>query len=166
MNTTFDAWRAELLFTGNIVQDGDESVPWPEREQRFDRYVELLDAITGAEGIETFVAIVDSLQAEQDYGAYQRTYNILWRFPPHLVAQGLIAALPSLIQRQRDCAGNIFAQLGNATPGNGDDVLLAFRQALALASPQPRAAIMDFVTHEEEDGWLDGRRKGVIRPTQ
>jgi hypothetical protein len=164
MSTTFDTWRDELLFTGNIVQDGDESVPWPDREQRFNRYVELLDAVTGAEGIDTFVAIVDSLQAEQDYGAYQRTYNTLWRFPPHVAAQALISALPSLIQRQRNCAGDILAQLGNATPGNGDDVLLAFRQALASASPQPRATIMDFVTREENDGWLDGRRKGVIRP--
>ena len=165
MNTTFDAWREELLFTSNIVQDGDKSVPQPEAERRFNRYVELLDAVTGAEGVETFIAIVDSLQAEQDYGAYQRTYNTLWRFPPRVAAQGLISALPSLIQRQHNCAGDILAQLGNATPGRGDDVLLAFRQALASATPQTRAAIMDFVIPEEDDGWLDGRRKGVIRPT-
>lgn len=164
MSTAFELWREELLSTGNIVQDDDDSVPQPEQERRFNRYVELLDAVTGSEGIETFVALVDSLQAEQDYGAYAQTYNTLWRFPPILAAQGLIVALPALIQRQENCAGNILCTLGNATPGRGDNLLFAFNQALAAASPPARAAIMDFVTREENDGWLDGPRKGRIRP--
>ncbi|WP_146855347.1 hypothetical protein [Brevifollis gellanilyticus] len=164
MNLKFDHWREELIFTGNIVQDDDESVPQDEKERRFNRYVELLGSVTGAEGLETLVAVVDSLQAEQDYGAYQRTYNTLWCFPPNVAAEGLVTALPGLIQRRHDCAGNILAALGNATSGSSYGVLLAFRQALASTSQQARTAIMDFITREEHDGWLDGRRKGVIRP--
>jgi hypothetical protein len=43
----------ELMFTGRIVQDSDKSVDWPEREDRFNRYIELLESIQGDEGLET-----------------------------------------------------------------------------------------------------------------
>ena len=65
MTDDFQTWRSELLHTGDIIQDGDKSVSQPESEQRFNRYIEMLDAVSGQEGIETFIAIVDSLQASR-----------------------------------------------------------------------------------------------------
>ncbi len=165
MSTTFDAWRKELLFTGNIVQDGDESVPQPDREERVNRYVEIVEAVTGSEGVDTFVALLDSLQAEEDYGVYQTTYRALRRFPASVAAQGLLAAFPRLIERHRDCAGDILAQLANAAREEDLAALFSFRDALGSSSAVVQKAIMDFVLAEEESGWLDGRRRGVIRPT-
>ena len=46
----FDEWKRELLFNGIIVQDADESVPWPDREDRFNRYVKLVEGVKGTEG--------------------------------------------------------------------------------------------------------------------
>jgi len=161
----FNSWREELLFTGNIVQDGDNSVSSADREHRFKRYIQILDAITGLEGMDAFVALVDSLQAKEDYGAYQSTYCALRRFPAKVAAQGLIVGLPPLIHRQRDCAGDILAQLANATSHENLALLSAFRKELELTSAPTRTMIMDFVTQEENGGWLDGRRKGVIRST-
>lgn len=161
----FDSWRTELLFTGNIIQDGDESIPLPEQERRFNRYVEIVDAVTGNEGVEVFVALVDSLQAQEDYGAYQNTYMALRRFPPAEIAQGLIAALPRLINRQCECAGDILCQLANATSTEARAALSEFRRELAKAGAQTQAEILEFVVREENGGWLDGRRKGVIKPS-
>ena len=53
----FEEWRAELLHVGNIVQDEDDSVGWDEREARFNRYVEMLDALQGDEGFEYALAV-------------------------------------------------------------------------------------------------------------
>jgi len=160
----FDFWRKELLFTGNIVQDGDESVSQSDREQRFNRYLEMIDAVCGDEGVEGFVALMDSLQAEDDYGAYQSTYGALRRFPSKVAAQGLTTALPSLIVRHRDCAGDILCQLANGTSIQSQATLSEFQKELAKADAQTQAAIMGFVAREENGGWLDGRRKGLIRP--
>jgi len=42
---------------------------------------------------------MDSLQAKEDYGAYQATYGALRRFRPEVAAKGLITGLPRLIDR-------------------------------------------------------------------
>ena len=91
MSSDFDLWRKELLQTGDIVQDGDTSVPQQEKEKRFNRYVEMVKAVSGQEGVEAFITLVESLQAKDDYGAYETTYGALWRFPPGVAARGLVA---------------------------------------------------------------------------
>jgi len=163
MSVDFQTWRRELLHTGDIVQDGDKPVPQPEREQRFNRYIEMLDAVSGQEGIETFIAIVDSLQARQDYGAYQRTYGTLRKFPASVAARGLIASLPRLIVRQPDCAGVILSELARSIHQERHAVLSTFKRELSAASADTQKVIMDFVIQQESDGWLDGRAKSVIR---
>ena len=85
----FNAWRQELL-AGNIVQDGDDSVSSDEADERCRRYVELLDTITGKEPQEVFQAIVDSIQAPEDYEVYEATHNALWRFPPNEFARSTL----------------------------------------------------------------------------
>jgi hypothetical protein len=44
-----DAWRDEILAVSNIVQDDDESVSDEEAERRFNRFIELVDAVQGDE---------------------------------------------------------------------------------------------------------------------
>jgi hypothetical protein len=164
MSTNFETWRKELLLTGNIVQDDDDSVPQQEREERFNRYMQMVESVSGSEGIEAFSTLVDSLQAEDDYGAYQTTHLALRRFPARIAAVGLISSLPQLIERHRDCAGDILAQLANSTRSEDLARLSAFCDALEESSAATRKTIMDFVIEEENSGWLDGRRRGVIRP--
>ena len=163
MSTNFDLWRRELLLTGDIIQDGDMPAPQQERGKRFKRYIEMVEAVSGQEGVETFIVLIESLQAKNDYGAYQNTFGALWRFPPNVAAQGLIAALPGLVERHPDYAGDILARLANATHHEGLAVLSAFRNALRAAPADAQKTIMDFVIREEAGGWLDSRRKGVIR---
>jgi hypothetical protein len=163
MNSDFDQWREELLQTGNIVQDGDTAVPQEEKEKRFNIYVEMVKAVSGQEGREAFITLVESLQAKDDYGAYQATYGALWRFPPSVAAHGLIASLPRLVERHPDYAGDILAQLANATRDQDLAFLSAFRGALGSAPADAQNAILDFIIREENNGWLDGPRRGVIR---
>jgi len=163
MSNNFDVWRKELLQTGDIVQDGDTSVPQEVAEKRFNRYVEMVEAVSGQEGIEAFKTLIESLQAKDDYGAYETTYRALWRFPPSVAAHGLVAALPRLIEHQADHAGNILGQLANSTSDQDFAILSAFRGALGSAFADAQKAIMDFIIREENNGWLDGRGKGIIR---
>lgn len=163
MSTAFQDWRKELLFVGNIVQDGDKSVPQPEVEERFNRYVQMVDSVTGNEGVEAFSALVDSLQAKDDYGAYQSTYGALRRFPVTVAAQGLVEALPRLIGRHRECAGDILAQLANGTKGAGFARLSAFRNALAESPVAVQKVIMDISNWSFNHGPILPREPGRSR---
>jgi hypothetical protein len=163
MSSDFDLWRKELLLAGDIVPDEDTSVPQEEKEKRFNRYTQMVGAVRGQEGVETFIALVESLQAKDDYGAYQTTYGALGRFPPNVAATGLIASLPRLVEYQPDKAGDLLAQLADATSDKERAALTAFRDALGSAPAHAQKTIMDFIIREEDNGWLDGRRKGVIR---
>lgn len=163
MSSSFDLWREELLRTGDIVQDEDTSVPQEEKEKRFNRYVEMVEAVTGHEGVDAFTSLIDSLQAKDDYGAYETIYRALWRFPSTVAAQGLVAALPRLVEHQPDRAGSILGNLANSTRDQDVAILSAFRDALGSAPADVQKAIMDFIVRQENGGWLDGPRKGVIR---
>jgi hypothetical protein len=150
----FNKWRQELLLTGNIVQDGDDSVPPDEADERCHRYVELLDAITGKEPQEVFQAIVDSIQAPDDHEVYETTHNALWRFPPKEFAKYFVAALPGLIARmaQYDQVGRFLCPL----VGWGRKAYLpAFNKELGKAPPDAQRAIMNFIEENREE-WFAG----------
>jgi hypothetical protein len=157
----FEAWRGELMATGVIIQDGDDSVPWPEREQRFNRYIQLVDAVTGGEGHAAAVALVQSLQSRHDYGAYQATQHALGRFPSHVHFAALIQELPALIQRQPDWAGELVCSLANSVGTRFEPDIEAFREQLRQAPAATQGAITAFLRQEEDDGWLRHRR-GVL----
>lgn len=113
MITDVDDWKVELLFSGRIVQDGDETVSPDEAERRFNRYIKLVEMVEGDEGQNVFQALVDSIQADEDYGAYQATMGAAEKFPEPKYAQYLIEALPALIKCQPDWAGNFMVSIAN-----------------------------------------------------
>jgi hypothetical protein len=157
----FDAWRAELLSTGAIVQDADESVLWPERERRFNRYLELLEAVAGTEGLEAACTLIQSMQAREDYGAYQSTQRVLGRFPSVIYVAALIRELPSLISRQPDWAGELACSLANSVGTPSEPDISEFRRQLAGAERDQRTPIRRFLEQQERDGWLS-HRPGVL----
>ncbi len=160
MNT--NKFVEDLIFTGNIVQDSDESVPWPERENRFNRYIELLDSVTGNEGVDIASAIIKSMQAEDDYGAYQTAQGALGQFPSKVYVEAMISELPNLIKKNREWAGELLCGLANSEGTEYSEVLSIFNNAL-VNSPH-KESILSFVRFQETDGWLE-HRVGVLGPT-
>jgi hypothetical protein len=156
----FHNWRQELLFAGNIVQDGNDSVSSDEADERCRRYVELLSTITGKEPQEVFQAIVDSIQAPDDYGVYETTHNALWRFPPKEFAEYFVAALPELISRmaRHDQVGRFLCPLVGWAK---DTYLPAFNRELGKAPPNVQKAIMEFIEANNEEWFGDS---DLIRP--
>ena len=157
----FAAWREELLLTGAIVQDADDTVPQDERDHRFKRYVELVEAVTGDEGLAVARALIRSYQVEDDYGAYGHTYHALGRFPRPVFVEALLRELPDLIRRQPDWAGDILCGLANSVGTRWEKDITEFRSQLHQASPIEQAAIREYIGSEEQDGWLKNRR-GVL----
>lgn len=153
----FENWKAELLFTGNIVQDGDESVSDGERQQRFMRYMDMLEAIDGREGIEVARAIVQSIQVEDDYGAYQSTEHALGRFPSEIYLQAVVDELPDLIDRQKSWAGELLCGLANSGGTEWESDIEQFNRLLKLAPTNHRERITRFIASEESAGWLKHR---------
>ena len=164
MTDSFEAWKSELIFTGDIVQDADDTVSHTERHARFMRYVELLDAVDGSEGIDAARAVIQSIQARDDYGAYQTTQRALGRFPPSISLQALIDELPSLIDRQRDWAGELLCGLANAVGTECEPDIEKFIGLLVKTPSSSREVITDFIAKEEKGGWLE-HRVGVLGPS-
>ncbi len=161
MTEAFAQWKSELLFTGNIVQDSDDTVSDAHRQQRFIRYTDLLEAIDGTEGIEAARAIIQSMQAKDDYGAYQTTQRALGRFPSAIYLQAVICELPALIDRQRDWAGELLCGLANSVGTKWEPDIKGFNDLLGAAPQAVQRVIKGFISREETDGWLD-HRVGVL----
>lgn len=62
-------------------------------------YSDLCYALKGNEGQACFQALIDSVRARQDHGAYEATYKPTWRFAPKDFAAFMAKALPGFIQR-------------------------------------------------------------------
>jgi hypothetical protein len=151
----------ELMFTGQIVQDSDKSVDWPEREDRFNRYIELLESIKGNEGLDVARTIIKSMQAEQDYGAYQTTQRILGRFPDAIYTKALVIETPFLIKNKSDWAGELLCGLANSVGTENEDSIDLFNNYLKVADPESKTIIVEYIKEEEKDGWLE-HRVGVL----
>ncbi|WP_296281273.1 hypothetical protein [Pseudoxanthomonas sp.] len=162
MTASFEEWRAELLHVGNIVQDGDDSIGWSERQARFNRYVEMLDALKGSEGFEYVLAVFESLKAENDYGAYQIADRAAWRFGEISYCTALINELPRLIEGLPDRAGDLVGSIANAYGTKDESIIRVFNQLLSEVSPADKHDIDGFIRQEEgPTGWLRDRA-GVL----
>lgn len=156
-------WERELLSCRRIVQDEDTSVSVEEAERRFNRYIELIDAVDGTEGEPAARALMRSMQAVHDYGAYQATLGkLVFAFPPKEVAAAVVAEVPRLIDTLEDWAGDVLSLLTQAQ-GRSAELVQAFNSSLALAPVQDRARIVTFIRAQEGEGWLEHRR-GVLAP--
>ena len=156
-----ESWKRELLFTGDIVQDDDDSVDWPERERRFTRYLELVEAVDGTEGAEAAAAIIQSFQAKNDYGAYQTAHRVLGRFPTDVFMTAFIQELPALIKRQPDWAGELLCAMANGVGTQFEPEIADFRAHLNRATEEIRGPINQYIVQQEQTGWLSHRR-GVL----
>jgi hypothetical protein len=161
----FAAWRSELLFTGDIVQDGDSRVPSEEAARRCYRYVELLGMVEGDEADEVFFTIVDSMVAPEDYEVYETSIGAGSRFPPDRFGSLLYRALKSgWLDRDPDRAGCWLSDL--AFRGADSAAVRSFSAAWA-EDDEFATALKTFVEDQERDGWLDSARKrGVLRPAR
>jgi hypothetical protein len=158
-----ETWKTELLETGRIVQDGDNSVSPEEAERRFNRYIELVEQVNGSEGMEAIAALLQSIQVKDDYGGYQVTYRILSRFPDKQMIEVFVSELPSLIARQPDWAGDFLVGFANGKDTKWDYLLQMFNAEVASSAPAVRQPIVDYVRSQEPAGWLR-RRVGVLCP--
>jgi hypothetical protein len=155
MPTAFELWKAELLIVGNIVQDDDSTTPPDEAQRRFQRYCAMLDALTGTEGAQYALAIVQSVQAEHDYGAYQTANRAAWRFGETAYCTALLQELPRLIATLPDWAGDFLVGIANGEGTPHASAITCFNTLLAAAPTAHRALIAAFIAQEEDDGWLD-----------
>jgi hypothetical protein len=166
---SFEDWKIELLHLGNIVQDVDASLPANEVERRFNRYVEMLEGLSGAEGFEYALAVMESIQAEQDYGAYQIAERAAFRFGEDTYCRVLIHELPRLIETLPDWAGDFLVSIANGQNTIYQSTIDKFNMLLSEAQPNVRSIIQAYITKEEQGGWFSHRvgvlgNNGVVRP--
>ncbi|WP_159072848.1 hypothetical protein [Streptomyces glaucescens] len=157
-------WKVEIVECGDLVQDDDEVTPPGEAERRWNRYVELADSVTGNEGPAGVAAIVSSLKAEEDYGAYQAAHAALSRFPHSDLGQGVAHAAKELLSIPKDGSGNILLILAQAGPA----AVNAFNEAIQTADPDVRVSIRRLVEFHEAREWLSGgsARNVLLMPRQ
>ena len=150
----FERWRAEVLFTGRLIQDGDTSVDPDEAARRAHRYTELVDSAKGNWTEEVFQTLVESLQVDDDYGVYETTVGVIFSFPPEKFGGWLMKALPDLARRQPEHAGDFLSLMVNNYQGSAPQYLVAFREALRCAPATLRNELLAFIAQQEREGWL------------
>ncbi len=160
MNKT-NEWKEELLLVGNIIQDSDESVPQEEAKRRFNRYIEMLDDVDGSEDPSCARAIFASVQAVDDYGAYQTTERAAWKFGEKCFCEALLQELPRLIKDLPDWAGNFLVSIANAQKTEHESIILTFNQQLSTLLTKDKEVILNFIYEQEKDGWFE-HRLGVL----
>lgn len=160
----FDAWRQELLATGDRVQDGATFVSDDEAGRRYERYMALADMVDGTEGPHTVCALIASLRAEEDYSAHQAVYGALQRFPSGDLVNGTVLAAADLLNIPRDHSGQVLQLL---TLLACTDDLRTFTAACDRLEPELRAGLRGLIVDHETDEWLaDERSLGRLQLAQ
>ena len=154
---TFEDWKKELLFVGNIVQDSDDSIDGDEKSRRFNRYIEMLDSLVGNEGDEFALAVFESIQAEQDYGAYQTAGRAAWKFGESVFCSALLRQLPRLIKNLPDWAGDFLVSIANGQGTEYQSTIAVFNRLLADLPSEQQSIIREYILGEEKSGWLSNR---------
>jgi hypothetical protein len=91
-------WRTELIDLGDIIQEDDTSVSAEVAKERFNRYTQLVGMVEGTEGVLVVEALIASMRALNDYGAYQSTHGALALFPVADLVKGAALAIPALVK--------------------------------------------------------------------
>jgi hypothetical protein len=154
-------WRAELIICGDIVQDEDNTVPQKVAEERFNRYIEMLESVEGNEGEGVFNAIIDSITPREDYGSFERVLGTLNKFSSVDRGQYLARSIVKLIKKSREKAINL---LFNALWEEGED-LKAFNGAWSNLAEGDIELLLEFVVENEKPGEYLDEMKGKLRPT-
>jgi len=158
-----DVWRAELMRTGNIVQDDDEKADRDQAERDCVRYVELVEMVDGSEGRFAFDALVGSMQVPDDYEVYEATVGVLHRFPEVSIGEWLYDGWFGLLERSPNRAWDLLNQL--ARDGFGAEARQAFNGAWGHADAEHQRRLLALVEEKERDGWLDSPSAvGRLRP--
>ncbi|MFD5249913.1 hypothetical protein ACFWIW_35575 [Amycolatopsis sp. NPDC058340] len=145
-------WKQEIVECGDLVQDDDGVTPQSEAERRWNRYVELADSVTGSEGPTGVAAIVASLKAEEDYGAYQSAHAALGRFPDSDLGKGIALSASDLAAIPKDNSGNVLMILARSGPVAVD----SFNQEIQAVASSARNEIRQLVEFHESEEWLAG----------
>ncbi|WP_175412784.1 hypothetical protein [Streptomyces sp. TRM64462] len=155
-------WKVEIVECGDLVQDNDEVTPPGEAERRWNRYVELADSVTGSEGPDGVAAIVSSLRAEEDYGAYQAAHAALNRFPHPDLGKGVAMAARGLFSIPKDGSGNVLLILVRA----GSVAVNSFNEAMRSVDAAVQREMRELVEFHESEEWLsdEGVRNVLLTP--
>ena len=156
----FQEWRNELLRVGRIVQDDDETTSPEQAEASFNRYIEMLDQLSGKEGFDYAVAVLEPIQSVHDYGAYQTAQNAALRFGRKAYSRALLSQLPRLIDELPDWAGDCLVIIANSQ--ERDPVFVEiFNAELGTAATPINEVVTSFIAANEKRGWFQNRR-GVL----
>lgn len=156
----FDSWRQELLEAAVIAQDGDGTDPVI-AERRFQRLIEMLQALTGREQDGVFHAVLETLTDQEDYGAYESIISAMLRFAPERRGRLIAEGITGVLDRTEEMAGDVLGQLAYGD----DDAVQAFNRAAVDLAPAERQRLARFIAEQEaEDGWLArDRQRGRLR---
>lgn len=118
----------------------------------------MLDSLTGDEGYRYVLAVMESIQVEDDYGAYQAAGHAAWRFGEQAYCRAIIHELPRLIAAAPYWAGDFLVSIANGQGTPAESTIRTFNGLLAETDPGNRAIIDAYIAEQEVGrGWLIGR---------
>jgi hypothetical protein len=148
------SWIPKVIDLGRIPQDNDTETSQSEKESHFNQYISLVEMVSGLEGAAVAKALIRSIHAGHDYGAYQGTLNkLLFDFPSEIYVQSLIEELPALISRNRDWAGDLLNTF--IRNEKSEELINLFNIEIFRTTAINQEIINQFIREEENGGWLE-----------
>lgn len=95
------------------------------------------------------LAVMESIQVEQDYGAYQIAERAAFRFGEETFCRVLIQELSRLIETLPDWAGEFLVSIANGQNTIQQSTIDNFNRQLSQSLPDVRSVIQAFITKEE-----------------
>lgn len=152
---------SDLLYFGQIAQDGEEDVSRSAAQEGCDRFAAAVDRVTGNEGIEVLRALVRSMLSPDDYEVYECVWSALERFPAGEMAVVVVEEVPFLIGRRPDRAGELLHWIAADEDRGGQHAAL-FNGEFERADEAIREPVRRFVRAQEKDGWLKDVRRVLL----
>jgi hypothetical protein len=159
----FEAWRAELFEAGDLPQDvPDDPEAEEEAEEQADRYRELVKDVTGREDVDVVIALIASMRAEEDEGAYDDTIETLEIFPDLVLGRGAGLAWETLLSIPKKFSGEVLYECCH----RGAESIGAFNEIYASLQPEAQRLLGALINHHETSTWLSGPECGLLRPVR
>jgi hypothetical protein len=156
----FEAWRAELYEAGKLTQDVPDAEG--EAEEQATRYLALVKQVTGREDIDVVIALIGSMRAEEDDGAYDDTIEALEVFPDLVLGRGAGLAWEALLSIPKKFSGEVLYECCH----RGAEAIVAFNEVYASLQPEAQRLLGALINHHETGTWLSGPECGLLRPVR
>lgn len=149
-----EKWISELMDSCEFNPDFGSLNLIKDAESKFDKYISLLEMIDGNEGPEIVRALINSIRASNDSGAYQATIHALSKFFKPGYAISFIDSIAKLTFKRPDLASDLLLLIADFKTEEHRLFVNEFNTQLKFTHSSSTSHVISFIKVEEKKSLL------------